>query len=348
MKNITINDIFPIDNDMKYHHNRYEPIGIDDMAQHFLLSPKSKTLTLATVMRYSDQEAYDAFKEIRFAENDGNPFCVTCGGTECYEYKSEKLFKCKACGQRFSLTSKTIFASRKLSHRDILAAIAIFMNGAKGHAALHMSRDLGISYKAAFVMSHKLREALASQVPATLSGTVEVDGGFFGGYIRPANYKKDRIDRRLKENQTGKRKVVVVMRERNGRTVTQVFKSEDEAIPVITKTVQPGSIVHADEAAAWDALHASYDARRINHSFAYSHDGACTNWAESYFSRLRRAEIGIHHHIRRRYLSAYAAEMAWREDHRRESNGAQYVKTVHAATHHPVSRQWKGYWQRSG
>jgi transposase-like protein len=338
--------MFPIDNGMNHRHLRYEPIGNGDMSQHFLLDAKARTLTLAKVMRLSDQEAYDAFKAIRFSENDGNAFCVTCGGTECYEYKSERLFKCKACGQRFSLTSKTIFASRKLAHRDILAAIAIFMNGAKGHPALQLSRDLGVQYKTAFVLSHKIREALASQAPRSLSGTVEIDGAFFGGYIRPANHKEDRIDRRLKEHQTGKRKCVVVMRERNGRTATQVFKSEDEAIPAITATVQPGSTIHADEASAWDVLHAHYAAKRVNHSLAYSMDGACTNQAESYFSRLRRAEIGVHHHIRRHYLNAYASEMAWREDHRRESNGAQYVKTVHAATHHPVSRQWKGYWQR--
>jgi ISXO2-like transposase domain len=68
--------------------------------------------------------------------------------------------------------------------------------------------------------------------------------------------------------------------------------------------------------------------------------------AESYFSRLRRAEIGTHHHIVGRYLGAYAAEMDWREDNRRESNGAQFDRITRAAAAHPVSRQWKGYWQR--
>ena len=74
---------------------------------------------------------------------------------------------------------------------------------------------------------------------------------------------------------------------------------------------------------------------------------ACTNWAESYFSRLRRAEIGIHHHIAGPYLNAYAGEMGWREDNRRESNGELYLAMANAALCHPVSRQWKGYWQRA-
>lgn len=63
-------------------------------------------------------------------------------------------------------------------------------------------------------------------------------------------------------------------------------------------------------------------------------------------TRLRRAETGIHHRVSGGYLGAYAGEMAWREDHRRKSNGVQYLMMTEAALAHPVSRQWKGYWQR--
>ncbi len=72
--------------------------------------------------------------------------------------------------------------------------------------------------------------------------------------------------------------------------------------------------MHADEAASWDASHAHYEMRRINHSVAFSKHDACTNLAESFFSRRGRAEIGQHHHISGKYLGFYAAEMAWRED----------------------------------
>jgi transposase-like protein len=181
-----------------------------------------------------------------------------------------------------------------------------------------------------------------------VSGEVEIDGMYTGGYLKPANFKEDRIDRRLAKHQNGKRRVVIVARERNGKTITFVAKSEDQAVPVLKDRIELGSTVYADEASHWDQLHARYETKRINHSEAYSDlNGCSTNMAESFFSRLRRAELGIHHHIRRRYLNAYASEMAWRVDHRRESNGAQYLKTAHAATHHPVSRQGKGYWQRA-
>jgi hypothetical protein len=58
-----------------------------------------------------------------------------------------------------------------------------------------------------------------------------------------------------------------------------------------------GTVVNADESGAWDNLHERFEMKRINHQEAYSLDGACTNQAEEYFSRLRRAEVGIHHHI---------------------------------------------------
>ncbi|MHC5536859.1 IS1595 family transposase [Singulisphaera rosea] len=318
------------------------------MSQHFLLSAKARTLSLAKVMRMSEAQARDAFQKIRWHEREGKPFCGRCGCVELYECKSENRWKCTGCGYRFSVTSGTIFASRKLPIRDILAAIAIFANGAKGHSALQLSRDLDVQYKTAFVLAHKLREALvAKKADNVVSGEVEVDGAYFGGYVKPANRKVDRKDRRLVVNQTGKRRVVVIMRERNGKTLPFVFKSEEEAVGTIFSRVTPGSTIHADEATGWDALHARYLTKRINHSAAYSADGACTNQAESFFSRVRRAEIGTHHHIAGPYLAAYAGEMAWREDNRRVSNGEQYLLATHAALTHPVSRQWKGYWQKT-
>lgn len=108
----------------------------------------------------------------------------------------------------------------------------------------------------------------------------------------------------------------------------------------------PGAIIHADEAPAWNLLHGSYQVKRINHQEAYSSDGACTNQAESYFSRLRRAEYGQHHHFGGIYLGRYAAEMGWREDRRRQSNGMQFAGLGAAALNHSQSVDWTGYWQR--
>lgn len=317
------------------------------MAQHFLLSAKARTLSLGAILRMTDDEAHARFEAIRFADNGGAAFCPRCDCTAVYAYASRRIWKCKACGHQFSVTSGTIFASRKLPIRDYLAAIALFVNAVKGISALQLGRDLGIQYKSAFVLAHKIREAIGTgQDQGELSGEIEVDGAYFGGHVRPENEKADRKDRRLVEEQSGKRQVVVVARERGGRTLPFVVPRESDAVPMIRVSVAPGSIVHADEAGGWDRLHAFYEMRRINHSIAYSQDGACTNQAESFFSRLRRAELGQHHHISGRYLGFYAREMAWREDTRRFPNGSLHAAAIGAALMHPVSRVWAGYWQR--
>src|SRR5579863_1597114 len=168
------------------------------MSQHFLLSSASRTLSLAKVARMADAEAADAFRQIRWSRTNGEPNCPRCGCLGVYSYQTRALFKCKACDHQFSVTSGTIFAGRKLPLRTILLAIAIFVNGAKGHSALQLSRDLDVQYKTAFVLQHKLREALAAEkANATVSGEVAVDGAYFGGYVKPANHKENRVDRRL-------------------------------------------------------------------------------------------------------------------------------------------------------
>ena len=294
----------------------------------------------------AEEEARAAFQAIRWADTAGKPYCPRCGCTDSYTIATRHLWKCKGCTYQYSVTSGTIFASRKLAIRDILLAIAIFVNGAKGHSALQLSRDLDVQYKTAFVLLHKIRKSLAAENDEYVSGEVEIDGCYVGGYVKPANHKDNRRDRRLARNQNGKRRVVIVMRERGGNVKTFVTQTEDASLPALRARIMEGSIVYADEASHWDQLHAKYDTRRINHSKSYSSEDACTNLAESFFSRLRRCERGIHHHISGTHLGAYAAEMAWRENNSRISNGRQYWMTVNAVARQAKSDQWCGYWQR--
>src|SRR5450432_2384619 len=217
------------------------------MSQHFLLSAKARTLSLSDVMRMSDAEAEDRFQRIRWAATDGKPVCPHCECATVYTARrpnGASRFRCKACRKDFSITSGTLFAFHKMPLRQYLAAIAIFVNEVKGKSALALSRDLGCQYKTAFVLSHKLREAMASELKGMQLGgvgrTVETDGAYFGGYVKPANHKENRRDRRKAENQTGKRKVVVVVRERDGRTLPAVFKSESAALGWIAGRVVKG------------------------------------------------------------------------------------------------------------
>jgi hypothetical protein len=93
-------------------------------------------------------------------------------------------------------------------------------------------------------------------------------------------------------------------------------------------------------------LGGKFEMRRINHEEAYSYDGACTNWAEEFFSRIRRSEIGHNHHIAASYLLRYAQEASWREDNRRMSNGDHIGHLAGFAMKRKPSPDFCWYWRR--
>jgi transposase-like protein len=302
----------------------------------------------------SDEQAERVFVRLRFSANNGDAYCPHCGCLTVYACRRPNgapRWRCKACRKDFSVTSGTLFAFHKMPLRAYLMAVAIFANEVKGKSMLALSRDLGTQYKTAFVLAHKIREAMGSEVRRSEIGgqgkRAEVDGGYFGGYVKPANRRENRRDRRLRQNQSGKRKVVVVIRERGGKTLPGVFESEVAALNFIRRQVPRETELYADEAGSWNELHARYTLHRINHQEAYSLPGEVyTNNAESFFSRMRRGEIGHHHHVAGPYLIRFAQEAAWREDHRKDPNGFQVDRLVGLAMHNKPSVDFCGYWQR--
>jgi transposase-like protein len=267
----------------------------------------------------SDEETERVFIGLRWVDNGGNAYCPHCDCTivySCRRPNGAPRWRCKACRKDFSVMSGTLFAFHKLPLRSYLLAIAIFCNEVKGKSMLALSRDLGVQYKTSFVLAHKMREAMASEMRGAHVGgegrKAEIDGGYFGGYVKPANHVENRRDRRLRQNQSGKRKVVVVIRERDGKTLPGVFASEVAALNFIRTRIVRGTTVYADEAGAWNELHdGRFTMHRINHHEAYSLEGDIyTNNAESFFSRMRRAEISHHHHLAGPYLARFAQESA--------------------------------------
>jgi hypothetical protein len=124
-------------------------------------------------------------------------WCDTPGGLPSVRLRGDLRapvpadFLLKARLRQFSITSGTIFHARKLTVRDILLAIAVFANSAMGHSALHLSRDPDLLYKTAFVLAHKIREALGTEMDDLTAGSkVHVDGAYFDGYVKPANWRE--------------------------------------------------------------------------------------------------------------------------------------------------------------
>lgn len=89
-----------------------------------------------------------------------------------------------------------------------------------------------------------------------------------------------------------------------------MFRSEGQALNFVRSRVAKGAIINTDESNTWNDLHAHHEMKRINHEEAYSLDGARTNMADEFFGRLRRVEVGHHHHVAGACLLRYAQEVA--------------------------------------
>jgi transposase-like protein len=327
------------------------------MAQHFLLSAQARTLSLMKIAMMRNEEVHELFKQIRWSNTNGNPVCPHCGSTKRpYSITTREQFRCKECFHTFSVTSGTLFASHKLPLKTYLMAIAIFTNSVKSLSALQLSRDLDIQYKSAWVLSHKIRESLIEDTNNDmLTGVCEIDGVYVGGKTRQANTISDRVDRRT-INHPNKR-VVISLRQRADigdepigaiRTKTFVLKSENtfDIANIVNNHVTRGSELHADEAVAYDDLHARFDMKRVNHQIEYrGRNGENNNQSESYNARFRRMEYGQCHHLSPLYLSNYANEIAYREDTRRKSNGAIANDILTRCLSKSISNEFCGYWQ---
>jgi transposase-like protein len=318
----------------------------EELAQHFLLSSAARKWQEADIEKMSEDDARMKFRELVFAKNNGRVICPRCGCDAVYELKSRPVFKCKSCLRQFSITTGTPFADHKLPFKKILLAIKLFCGSSKGLSAVELQRHLDIAYKTAFVIQHKLRGLMARHLASlTLSGQVEIDGCEIGGHLRPTNVKKKSQDFRKFPNRNSKKKQsIIVVRERNGRAKTSIFKGESDSIPFVVKSIQQGSKLFADSAACYNVLEANFEMGRINHKVAYYTEEASTNWAESFFSMIRRSAFGTYHRIAGKYLDRYAAEIAWRQNFRKSRHDEKF-RALLALVRDDSEIEFVGYWQ---
>lgn len=231
----------------------------------------------------------------------------------------------------------------------------LFVNSVKGISALKLSRDLGIAYKSAWVLAHKLRESLLDDKHKDkFKGIVEMDGVYVNTYIRPKNHKHKRIDRR--EAHKPNKRVIISLRQRHAHkgqganaTRTFVLKSENnkDINTIALKNIALNTQIHTDENVAYDDLAFCYDLQRVNHQLEFSGlNGENNNQSESYNARLRRMLYGQVHRLGVLYLSNYANEIAYREDTRRKDNKSIFDDILsRCLKSNSVSNEFCGYWQ---
>ncbi|GLR46053.1 hypothetical protein GCM10007880_65710 [Mesorhizobium amorphae] len=129
------------------------------------MSPECRDMPIQHLVQIDEEEAYATFRQFRWPKTQGEPVCPHCGVLDCYANR-RRAFKCSGCRREFSVTSGTVFAFHKLSFWKMLTAIWMSVNAVKGKAALHLSRELGVRYKTAWVLSLKIKEALGCAASA--------------------------------------------------------------------------------------------------------------------------------------------------------------------------------------
>jgi transposase-like protein len=129
-----------------------------------------------------EQACIRHFRAVRWANG---PFCPYCGGTKIYHFSDDRTHKCGDCRQRFSIKVGTIFEDTKLPLRKWFIAIWLITSHKKGIASTQLARNIGVTQKTAWFMTHRLREAAATKsFNKPLAGEIEIDETFVGGKER--------------------------------------------------------------------------------------------------------------------------------------------------------------------
>lgn len=348
------------------------------MAQHHLHSKEARDF--ASIARCLTEEAAEnLLAEVRWCSKDSQ-VCPRCGTfRKHYRKAKRRRWCCASCGREFSVTTDSPLQDHKLSFKVIVLAALEFANHAKGAAALHMSRQLGLTPKTCQVFAGKIREFFVKHTNlAPLHGIVHMDGAYFCGKPRKPNNKikmpADAIAKRFGKKkirntaqpwieagmtrrnwlrQADKRVVISLcssagFRCGSARTLAFVCRSENmvDVKRLAERLVSRDATVMTDESGAYGVLSSMYDHYFVSHANRFSTpEGVSNNMAETFNSRMRRGEYGTYHGFRPKYLQDYASDFAWRETNRKLSQRDQVLEILRGLLLPGKSEWWRGYWQ---
>ena len=219
-------------------------------------------------------------------------------------------YDCDACHYQFSATSGTIFHDTHLPLTKWFLATYLLCESKKGMSACQIQRTLGISYKTAWYLCHRIRAAMLEVAPEKLGGTVEIDETYVGGKARRWRPKSEKA-------------VVIGIRQRNGDL--RLIRAEDAKSKTVREIINANvgghvEVILTDESAiypwALDKMQKNLH-KTINHTREYAHGDVHTNTVESAFSLLKRGIMGTWHKVSAKHLPAYLDEMCFRFNNRK-------------------------------
>jgi transposase-like protein len=282
----------------------------------------------------TDERSRELLERLRWPNG---PECVRCSGSVVRLATNSKLFYCKVCDYQFTVTAGTVFNDSHLPLIKWLTATYLLCESRKGMSANQIKRTLGVSYKTAWYLCHRIRSAMREVNPEPLGGIVEMDETYIGGKVRGRSQKEVK---KLKQ-------VVVGIKQRNGEL--RFFHAMDAKLGTLAQYIRE-NISEDVEVMMTDDLRAYPGAievagfkpsvhKTVNHTKGVYVDGdITTNGIESAFSLLKRGIVGTWHKVSAKHLAAYLDEMTFRFN-RRKSETIFFETLQHMITADPLTYQ---------
>lgn len=230
-------------------------------------------------------------------------------------------WNCHSCKSSFNVLSGTIMQKTKIPLQKWFLAIGLVVNAKKSLSSYQLSRDLDMRQQAAWYMQQRIRRAMAENQATWLSGIIEADETYVGGRPRKGNRK----DKGGPKNPTGRgtRKTPVIGAvERKGRAFAKVATDlSSRGIRRFLESVVDVEHSHlmTDEFRSYRSMDDLMQHDVVDHSRQYVNGAVHTNTAEGFWSLLKRAWYGSHHHYSKDFMGLYVAEACWKYNHRKDA-----------------------------
>lgn len=266
------------------------------------------------------------------------PSCPHCGVSEAHKLEGKAsrpgVYQCNGCRQQFTATVGTVFERSKIPLHKWLLATHLLTASKKGMSAHQLHRMLGLTYKSAWFMAHRIREAMKDDKPAPMGGTggpVQADETYFG---TKDSGKERGIRGTYKRGPGNKRAVVSLISGGRARTFHVTRADAPTVRGLLVANVRRESELHTDESRLYIKVGEEYAAHRtVNHSANeyVGPAGQSTNKVENYFSIFKRGMKGVYQHCAEKHLQRYINEFDFRYNTREIADSERRDKALAGA-----------------
>jgi transposase-like protein len=296
----------------------------------------AEELNLITLAQeYSDTDKARALLErLRWPNGPVCPHCQNDGKAKAIYSLQPKstsktparkgVYKCGACRNQFTVTVKTVFEASHIPITKWLMALFMLCSSKKAMSAHQLHRMLGVTYKTAWFMAHRIRFAMQSEHSGKLGGDVEIDETYVGGKgdAKTKIHRKTPVVALVERHGNMKARVVSAVTHRNLKEMVRATADTSAAINTDESTIYKNKL--RDFKAHSVVNHSKYECVRKNPDGSVSGINHC----ESFFSLLKRGVVGSWHHVSRHHLQKYAGEFEFRWNSRKLSDGERMARAV--------------------